>query len=128
MSEYLTTAITGDICGGVGYQTLKRMTGSDGFPKAKKVGRSDWYEAEALYVWLTDMADRPVKSPDRLFSGKTLQAMFKRSPTWIWLHLLKNKDRKAKAIYIRSRPYWLESEIYADKELSKYLEVSKEVV
>ena len=127
MSEYITTAVTGDICGGLGAQSLKRMVREDGFPAPKIIGRSHYYNKNNVYQWISNTAGREVNTSDRLLSSKALQAIFKRSPTWVWLHFLKNKERKEKAVYLRARPFFLESEIYADKELVKYLEVAEKV-
>lgn len=127
MSEHGITPVTSDICGGVGSQTLKRMVKEDGFPAPKIIGRSHYYDLRDVYQWLSKTAGREINTSDRLLSSKTLQAMFKRSPTWVWLHFQKNKDRKSKAVFLRTRPYWLESEIYADKELVRYLEVAGKV-
>jgi len=99
------------------------MIKENGFPEPVLTGRSHHHEISKIFKWLTNEARRHIGETDRLLSSKTIEAIFKRSPAWVWQKFQKDKARKAKAIYLRSRPYWLESEIYADHELRKYLDI-----
>ena len=109
--------------------SLDREIADGSIRKPIKVGRSVYFPKSDIYKnYLSKKANRPIFVGDKLLSSKQLEVLFSRSSAWVWIHLQKNKKRKEKAIYIRSRPYWLESEIYADKELQKYLEVAKGAV
>ena len=95
----------------------------------KKIGRSVYFsESDIFKNYLSKKAGRPIHVGDKLLSSKQLEVLFSRSSGWVWIHFQKNKTRKSKAIYLRSRPYWLESSIQKDPDLKKYLSVlAKEV-
>ena len=103
--------------------SIRRLIRDDNFPKPEKIGNQLYFETSLVYKWLSTLADRSVAIGDKLLSSKQLEALFNRSSAWVWVHFQKNRIRKEKAIYIRSRPMWLESDIQSDKDLSKYLEL-----
>ncbi len=115
------------ILGGISRGTLRRELKESNFPKPEKIGKSQYFNSRAVYKWLSQKAGRPVRQGDKLLSSVQLQELFSRSSAWVWLHFQKNEERKAKSVRIRSRPYWLESEVLADNELVKYLSVVGEV-
>jgi len=127
MSEHILVALVLTIVG-VSASSLRRLIGEDGFPKPEKVGRVYYFKTHLIYKWLSKKAGRDIAIGDKLLSAKDIERLFKRSSGWFWVHFIKNKSRKAKIIKIRSKNMWLESEVYADKELKKYLDVVLEEV
>ena len=127
MSDHVLVALTLTIVG-VSTSSLRRLIKEDGFPQPRKVGKTHYFKTRLIYKWLSKKAGRDVSIGDTLLSAKDIERLFHRSSGWFWVHFIKNESRKAKIIKIRSKNMWLKSEIYADKELQKYLEVtSKEV-
>ena len=116
-TELLTTL------GNISSSTLNREIKENGFPAPEKIGASLYFKSDLVANWLSNKANRNVSLNDRLFSSKQIEVIFNRSSAWVWMHFQKNKNMKQRAIYIRSRPYWLESDINKDKDLSKYLEL-----
>ena len=123
MENKLKILMVLSILGGISRGTYRRLIAENNLPKPENIGRQQYQETKKLYKWLSTIAKKEVVIGDKLLSSKQLEKTFKRSPTWVWLKFQKNEERKAKAIYIRSRPYWLKSEVLADEELKKYLSV-----
>jgi len=109
--------------GNLSSSSLNREIKENGFPEPEKIGSALYFENNLIEKWLSNKAHKQVSIDDRLFSSKQLESLFDRSSAWVWAHFQKNKKMKKKAIYIRSRPYWLESDIHANKELTKYLDL-----
>ena len=108
------------------YSTIRRLIEDGHLPEFEKVGRNAYGNTADLYEFLSKLAARPVDIGDSLKSSKSLEKLFNASSTFIWQKFQKNKTMKEKAVYLRSRPYWLLSDIHADKELSAYLEVAQD--
>lgn len=110
--------------GNLSSSSLNREIKENGFPKPEKIGSALYFKIELVEKWLSDKAGRKISITDnRLLSSKQLESLFNRSSAWVWMHFQKNKKMKQKAVYIRSRPFWIESDIHADKELCKYLDI-----
>ncbi len=107
----------------VSASTIRRLIKEDDFPKPDKIGNQLYFKKTLVYKWLSKQAGRDIVIGDKLLSSKQIETLFNRSSAWVWIHFQKNKKMKQKAVYIRSRPLWTESDIYADKTLSKYLEI-----
>lgn len=129
MNEKILVLKVLSILGGISRGTYRRLTAEDSLPKPENVGRQQYQNTKELYDWLSSVAKRKVQIGDELLSSKQLEKLFDSSSTWVWMHFQKNKTMKVKAVRLRSRPYWLLSDIHGNKELSAYLEVvkSKEV-
>jgi len=113
----------------ISHSSLAREIKEGHFPQAESIGGKLYFKIAEIDQSLTAKAGRPVSiMNDRLFASKSLKKLFNKSHVWVWQKFIKNKDRRVKAIKIRSRLFFLESDIYADKELVKFLKVvSKEV-
>ncbi|CAA6816751.1 MAG: Unknown protein [uncultured Thiotrichaceae bacterium] len=107
------------------YSTLRRLVNDGDLPQFTKIGRSAYLEVKPIYEFISKEAGRHVEIGDSLKSSKSLEKLFNASSTFIWQKFQKNKVMKEKAVYLRSRPRWLLSDVYANKELSAYLEVVK---
>ncbi len=123
MQTTITRPLLLNKLGNLSSSSLNREIKESGFCEPEKVGSALYFKTELVEKYLSDKAGRKVSIDDCLLSSKQLESLFQRSSAWVWMHFQKNKKIKKKAIYIRSRPYWLESDIHADKELSKYLEL-----
>ncbi|WP_299876448.1 hypothetical protein [uncultured Cocleimonas sp.] len=123
MQESISNAELLITLGNISSSTLNREIKENGFPTPEKIGASLYFKSESVANWLSNIANRKVSLNDRLLSSKQIEVIFNRSSAWVWMHFQKNKKMKKKAIYIRSRPYWLESDIHADQELCKYLKL-----
>jgi len=108
---------------GVSRATYNRLIKKHAFPKPEEIGKKHYQDTNKVYEWLSDKAGRKVSIGERLYSSVDLRKIFNRSPTWVWIHFQKNEEWRKKAIYLMSRPHWLESEVFADEGLQKYLEV-----
>ena len=126
MKEMIRNTQTLIIMGNISSSTLSREIKENKFPRPEKIGVALYFEVESVEKWLSKVAQRKVTIDDRLLSSKQLEKKFERSSAWVWAHFQKDKEMKSKAVYIRSRPYWLESEIHKSKELCKYLELIKQ--
>jgi predicted DNA-binding transcriptional regulator AlpA len=128
MLDKITKSKVLEILGDISASTLKRLIEENNFPKPEKIGRQIYFRTSQVHDWVSLMAGCKFSCGDKLFSSRKLEVLFARSPVWVWQKFQKNKQRKAKAIYLRSRPFWVESHVLADPELKKYLDVaSKEV-
>jgi len=127
MENNITKPTVLNLHGNISGATLTRLIKEDGHPKPVRIGRSIHFKKVPVYKWLSEVAGREVAIGDKLLSSKQLESLFSRSSAWVWIHFQKNKTRKEKAIYLRSRPFWLWSEIKKDAELARYLDVAKEV-
>ncbi len=125
MQDNITKLIILSILGGISSSTLRRLIENDGLIEPEIIGRRMYFHTKSVYRWLSELAGRDVAIGDKLLSSKQLESLFSRSSGWIWIKFRKKKLRKAKAIELRSRLYYLESDVYSDPELSKYLEVAK---
>ena len=112
--------------GGISATTLSRLIKENGFPVPEKLGNRLYFKTSSIFEWISLEAGRKVSVGDELLSSKQLEALFSRSTTWIW-YTFQKTTRKELAVKIRSRPYWLKSEVFADSELRKYLKVINKV-
>ena len=125
MNEKIMIVTVLSILGGISRGTYRRLINENNLPIPETIGRKQYQITIDLYKWLSNLAHRKINIGDKLLSSKQLEELFDRSPTWVWQHFQRNKEWKARAVYIRSRPYWVLSEIYADSELRKYIEIAK---
>lgn len=108
------------ILGGVSVSTLSRLVKEDGFPVPEKLGNRLYYKTSLIFEWISLIAGREVAIGDVLLSSKQLEKLFARSTVWVW-YTFQKTARKELSIKIRSRPYWLESEVLLDPELRQHL-------
>jgi len=127
MQNNITKSTVLGLLGNISGTTLNRLIKEEGFPKPVRTGRSIYFKTALVYKWLSAVAGRDIAIGDKLLSSKQLESLFSRSSAWVWIHFQRNKARKAKAVYLRSRPYWFESDIQADAELVRYLKVAEGV-
>jgi len=90
--------------------TVSRIAKSDSqFPKATKIGRSQFIDSKAFHQWLSKKSGCVVVEGDRVLTGKDLQSIFDKSHTWIWQNV--KSQTLPEPFYIGRNTFWMNSQI-----------------